>query len=61
MKKRNEAESLQIESMTIKAPVGIVEQLKERAKSNERSLNKEVVWILRQALEVRKNNVTVNG
>ena len=48
-------------ALSIRLPDSIRDQVQERAMENRRSLNQEIVWLIRRALEFLDQEQTAKG
>jgi hypothetical protein len=44
----------QVKRFSVRFPLDVLEAVKQAAKEDERPINSEIVWLLRQALALRK-------
>lgn len=49
------------QKLTVRFPVGMLEDLREMAQEDTRSLNSEIIWIIRVAIDRRKKERTKHG
>jgi len=44
----------QMKRFSVRFPLDVLEAVKQAAKEDERPINSEIIWLLRQALALRK-------
>lgn len=49
------------QKLTVRFPAGTLEDLREMAQEDTRSLNSEIIWIIRVAIDRRKKERTKQG
>jgi hypothetical protein len=50
-----------VKRFSVRFPLAVLEAVKQAAKEDERPINSEIVWLLRQALASRKEKWASNG
>lgn len=51
----------QVKRFSVRFPLDVLEAVKQAAKEDERPINSEIVWLLRQALASRKGEREKDG
>jgi hypothetical protein len=46
----------QVKRFSVRFPLDVLETVKQAAKEDERTINSEIIWLIRKALEARKGN-----